>query len=394
MLSRTHVLAALQSKQHLFATYQRRTQESYTSYKEALTQLAKKSHKELDQLLIPFSKPGARPTCERSPGRSIILPFQARWQNHRQAREWAKAILEGTITIAVDGSQITPDPSFSIPVGAIQVGWFVNPHTSERRYIKDILFEILGPSELAMDTDEGIFPDLQVNLRRFEQECALLRKHLQQVAQESPSPLCFFDGSLIASFAAHLAPELRQRYLRAVISLLDASEQYHVPLVGYIDFSRASDLLSMLQHLWNVEQSPHLSDATLLQPLMKWGDRTEAFVCARDDRTFDGLESSDYYYERVIFLYLKTTSSNPPVRLDIPRWVLEEGLLDQVINLVRAECIVGVGYPYALETADALAVLTAQDREQFYRIFQKFVAQMGIELRYSRKAYSKRGRRQ
>jgi len=189
-------------------------------------------------------------------------------------------------------------------------------------------------------------------------------------------------------------PELRQRYLRAVVSLLDASEQYHVPLVGYIDFSRASDLLSMLQHLWNVEQSPHLSDATLLQPLMKWGDRTEAFVCARDDRTFDGLESSDYYYERVIFLYLKTTSSNPPVRLDIPRWVLEEGLLDQVINLVRAECIVGVGYPYALETADALAVLTAQDREQFYRIFQKFVAQMGIELRYSRKAYSKRGRRQ
>jgi len=64
-----------------------------------------------------------------------------------------------------------------------------------------------------------------------------------------------------------------------------------------------------------------------------------------------------------------------------------------VIDLVRAECIVGVGYPYALETADAVAVLTMQDRERFYRLFQRFAEGEGLELRFSRKSVSKRGRR-
>ena len=51
------------------------------------------------------------------------------------------------------------------------------------------------------------------------------------------------------------------------------------------------------------------------------------------------------------------------------------------------------GYPYAAESADALAVITAGDRERFYRTLQEYVKGLGLKLRYSRKAYSKRGRR-
>ena len=32
----------------------------------------------------------------------------------------------------------------------------------------------------------------------------------------------------------------------------------------------------------------------------------------------------------------------------------------------------GNGYPYAVETADAVAVITMQDRERFYRLLQEF----------------------
>jgi hypothetical protein len=61
--------------------------------------------------------------------------------------------------------------------------------------------------------------------------------------------------------------------------------------------------------------------------------------------------------------------------------------------VVRAECIVGTGYPYAIETADALAVITMQDRERFYGVLQDFVRANRINWTFSRKALSKRGRR-
>jgi hypothetical protein len=96
----------------------------------------------------------------------------------------------------------------------------------------------------------------------------------------------------------------------------------------------------------------------------------------------------------VCFTYLKTTAGGAPTRLEFPRWLAEdEAELERVLNLVRAECIVGNGYPYALETADAVAVISLQDRERFYAAFQQFAEKEGLTLRYSRKALSKRARR-
>ena len=36
-------------------------------------------------------------------------------------------------------------------------------------------------------------------------------------------------------------------------------------------------------------------------------------------------------------------------------WIHRRGLLDQVLDVIRAEVVVGNGYPYAIETADSLA---------------------------------------
>jgi hypothetical protein len=124
---------------------------------------------------------------------------------------------------------------------------------------------------------------------------------------------------------------------------------------------------------------------------MEWGDRSVAYVCARDDRVLsvDGRK----YYDRVCFIYLKTTANRAPARLDLPRWLVESDELERTLNVVRAECVVGNGYPYAVETADAVAVITMQDRERFYRVFQEFAEKKSLPLRFSRKAVSKKGRR-
>ena len=63
------------------------------------------------------------------------------------------------------------------------------------------------------------------------------------------------------------------------------------------------------------------------------------------------------------------------------------------MDVVRAECVVGTGYPYAIETADAVAVITQQDRQRFYALWQQFMQKENIEFTQARKAGSKVGRR-
>lgn len=392
MLSRAHVIKALQAQSDAFASYEQRASDARKLYEEALAWFAGQRREEIERLLAPYPRPGARPTAERVAGREVVLPFAPRWANHEEARVWALGVLQGVTTVAVDGSQISPSFDYSVPVGAAQVGWFVNPHDGAGRYIKDIAFEIVPPERLAeVGDEEAGFPDLEVNLRRFELECAKLCEWMARLAADGSRAVCLLDGSLTVSFAGQMRPALRARYVQAILGVIETSQRTHVPVVGYVDGSRSQDFVAMLTRLRN-DDPPRLNDAQLLRPHMDWGQRTEAFVCARDDALARDDPAQDYY-SRVHFVYLKTTADNPPARLDVPAWVLGAGQLEWVMDIVRAECIVGLGYPYAAETADAVAVITAQDREHFYRVFQEFLAQLGQELRYARKAYSKRVRR-
>ena len=73
--------------------------------------------------------------------------------------------------------------------------------------------------------------------------------------------------------------------------------------------------------------------------------------------------------------------------------MLEAGVLDGALDLLRAEVVVGTGYPYPLETADAAAVLTTEDRLQFYRLFHDFAHDSGLSVSLPAKSISKAHRR-
>jgi len=47
--------------------------------------------------------PGARPTVEHDRHPDVVIPFDQTWANHEQARAWAREVLEGVPTVAVDG---------------------------------------------------------------------------------------------------------------------------------------------------------------------------------------------------------------------------------------------------------------------------------------------------
>jgi hypothetical protein len=387
MLHRERVIAALEAKADRFAGYQVGMDDAQRALEQALDDVAAMDRAEIEARLKGIPSPGARPTVEHDQ-RGVIVPFGQRWDNHEQARAWAKHVLVGVPTAAVDGSQITPSKEISLPVGAFQIGWFVNPHDAEQDYVKDIDFEILAPDEL-LDKEEDVlgFPDREVNARRFVQECERLVGLIEEAQEAKIKPVCFFDGSLVISFVQHMDSALQHRYVGAVTALLSASEACRVPVVGYIDGSYARDLIAMLIHVSDAELQGSISDGAVLRHQLDWGDRSAAYVCAREDAV------EQQYYEDIVFVYLKTTADSRLARLDVPRWVMEEGQLEHVVDVVRAECVIGNGYPYALETADAVAVITHRDRERFYRVFQAFAEEQGLPLRFSRKATSKTRRR-
>ena len=392
MFHRGKVIAALEAKADRFTGYEATASEALAGYEQALSELSSLDRAEVEARLAGVDWPGARPTVEHDKYPEVVVPFGQTWANHEQARAWARGVLEGVPTVAVDGSQITPSKDISLPVGAVQVGWFVNPHAEGQPYVKDVTFEVLAPDELADEREDVLgFPDWRVNARRFALECQKLVEMMEAARESATKPVCFFDGSLVVSFVQHMLPERQHLYVDAVMAMLAASEACRVPLVGYVDTSYAYDLAAMLDVLTGRRARQRISDGALLRSRMGWGDRTAAYVCARDDAVLP--VGGSKYYARVCFVYLKTTADRPPARLDLPRWLLDAGKLERVVDVVRAECVVGNGYPYAVETADAVAVITMQDRERFYRVVQEFAEKEGLALRFSRKAVSKRGRR-
>jgi hypothetical protein len=402
MLVPGRVVNALETKKDRFARFQVQVRESSNRYKQALEKLPSLSREEIERRLAEagIEWPGARPTAEQDSLRDAVVSFGLRWPDHESARAWAMQALLYQTTFAADGSQIPPSRDFSVPVAAVQVGWFENPHAPAQSYTKDLMFEVLAPDELAAQRDDveaqegqpgGDFPDVMVNLRRFETECQVIVQYIQAHANAFPAPLCLFDGSLVVSFARHMSPEARQAYVNAITGMMRASEAARVPLVGYVDTSHARDLTMMLCHTFGLPLPAHLNDGILLRPRMQWGDRSLAYVCARDDNVLPlyGDEAS-----RVCFIYLKTTADGAPARAEFPGWLLDDTAeFERVLNLIRAECVVGNGYPYAMETADAVAVITIEDRKRFYAVFQQFAEKEGLALRYSRKALSKATRR-
>jgi len=111
-------------------------------YLHKLKQLNQTPYAEIQQKLADKNA-GAIPANELKTLKTFSVSFGKSWANHEDARVWANEILQSRTTFAADGSQLFSEREVSLPVGAIQIGWFENPHDATQRYEKNAYFEIL-----------------------------------------------------------------------------------------------------------------------------------------------------------------------------------------------------------------------------------------------------------
>jgi len=362
-------------------------------YVRKLARFSSKSYNEIFGILHDCGDCGAMPSEEINLTDNFALYFREHWKNHEEARRWAFDVLKNRTTFAADGSQIVLEREISFRVGGIQIGWFENPHNAEKGYEKNARFTIISPQDFGEEADTGR-ADSYVGERRFTAEIEKVKEfiHKKRDWQErgEPVPVAFYDGTLLLSVT-----EFQHNITAQLVELARLSRDCKVPVVGYVDRSYASDLMTMLDSYAGekAELIRSLDDVSILHAsvLKNWGDRTP--FCYSRRRGLDAFIDPNTDESLVGFVYLQTTSDNPPARIDVPSWIYTEGLLDEVVDTVRAECVIGLGYPYALETADQTAVITVRDREIFLQALQGFAKENNLNLRVSRKAASKGRRR-
>jgi NurA domain len=403
-----HLLSReLTAKREEFLHFDRTWREDIRDYVSRLQSLGRRSAAEIARALAASKEPGAIPSDELDRAGSVVVPFGRAWRTHEEARRWAVDVLEGRVTFAADGSQLVPGRDVSLPVAAVQVALFENSHTRGAEYRKEARFKVVSPQELLEGSDDRGTPDTIVSLRRFQLEVEVVAEWVEGKRgwreRGERTPVAFFDGTLMISIALPKT-KLQDAYVEAIVNLVKLSREMEVPVVGFVDQSYARDLVWLLDTLdasvASARRSGSLFDAQLLHAsvgeeppvLTAWGDRTIFCYCVRKNSS-EAFKDAESGRPLVGFTYLQTTGTSAPARLDVPVWIYEAGLLDDVVDAVRAECVSGLGYPYAIEAADEAAFISGRDREQFLRAVQDFAQRESLPFGVSRKAASKVRRR-
>lgn len=394
-VSAGQIKALLDQHRSAFSSFTRANAQLFQAYQQAWLDFSSLDLGGQQRRLNGLSSPlGASPLESGDRANQGVIPFffaesapaRDRWSNREASSHWVQQVLSDITTFAVDGSQISPGKDLSIPLALIQIGWFENPHSKTGHYEKDVRLDLMTPADLGDNPAQPV--ERRINIRRFQLEVERLVEYIN-ACQTPERCLVFFDGALVLTFAEAFDQDSQTAYVQSMLALLEASERRRVPLVGYVDTSYARDLVTLLHQLYGLEATEGVHDAQLLASFMTWGDRTPLFRCDRGGI----LTQYGAYGDRIGFTYLKTTRDGYPVRLEMPLWMGESDHLTRYLNWVRAEVIVGGGYPYGIETADQTAVLQGQDKQVFYRVLQDWTARQAINLRLSRKMVSKQRRR-
>ncbi len=333
----------------------------------------------MNRMLPPYS--GARLL---EPGK-LIRPFHFNWKNRHDAVEWIDSVLSGVPLGAVDGSQIYPDKSYEIPLAVIQTSRIFNRHTCDCDYNQDTEATIITPDEF--DTASVYsFGREYIDARRFAMECESIMRLMRQYQRI----YILLDGSLILSHINALNRNIRSIYINAIIKLLEASETTKNPVIGFVDTTAPHDITLMMHFLFRLKKSK-LSDTHLFSNLL-WGERTAAFLCDRDDRRDRAskcvLDCYGKFKDSIAFFYIRV-SNGLPARVEFPSWVHEEGLIDKVADIIRAECVIRGNYPDILMRAHDAALIRLNEHTLFYGMLDNFCKVHGIKINKSAKHFHK-----
>jgi hypothetical protein len=329
-------------------------------------------------------------------------------------RQTAPLCPDDFIVLASDGSHVDVDRHHSARCFLINIG------TVKLRYGRDPDAELLNlPSLYFKDGDVTITSDdgrqipiegQLLGIKRSIEECRTLVEKASELEADLPV-LMLLDGSLIFW---RLAEQIYQDFiidellvngfLKHLDQLKNLSRSRQLAVASYISFPRSTDIVNLLR----LVVCPHqivdcdrycagrfetrecdvvagLLDRDLFVSLLAPGERSALFSSRSSVVTrYYGANEVNFFYVRL---------DGEVARVEVPLWVAEdEKLVGLVHSTVLDQCRLGLGYPVALSEAHEQAVISAADRQQFWRLTEQVMIEDGIFPTSSAKSESKRAR--
>ena len=281
--------------------------------------------------------------------------------------------------VAVDGSQIYPDPHAPAQYYLINIGVFAYYFGEPRLPYQFTEPELYYSEAMMEDRDGRLITNQTVNARRSVMEMQWLAKEAWNRRSE-PRPLIgFHDGGLLKFFGATDvagAQQIEKDYLDALRMMLDSGSI----LAGYLDRPRSTYLISLL-HLLHLDPGQvndanlrsngdleGLTDDMLFAQVLEPGERSAIMTQnSPQNRTYkDKNDTGDF---EIAFFYVNVSNGSRPTiaRIDIPMWVArDKDAVAALHTLIVMQCSIQgrKHYPYALTRADELAYISSVEKSQ------------------------------
>lgn len=293
--------------------------------------------------------------------------------------------------IAADGSQTIADRHSPVQFCVINAGGIIMKPASGETPSVEVDSELFFGDAIE---ENGLTTEGGVALRRDLAERSLIEKLSKGLKGAIVS---FTDGTLEIFRAKDL--DNANQYRSAVekyISVLSRLQNRGIISAGYIDkpsSSLAVKLLELTQitipeemeKLRNAPPLKYVTDRWLfgynnhLFQLLPPGHRSAVFkIQSSAEKTYQGVLELHFFYLNV------GTERHPwPVRVEIPRWVVDD---KEQLNLLHAvlveQCKIlgGKPYPYMLNRAHEIAVVKNEEKQQITQLLQMELKRQGEEV--------------
>ena len=287
--------------------------------------------------------------------------------------------------LAVDGSQIYPDPHTAALYWLTNIGVFVYPHGSET--LPDIITEpqLFYEDKDVREQDGRLIATAAINARRAVYEMQVLARETRQRRELARPLVAMYDGPLLSLFMGKEvtnAGELTLGYHEA----LDILHGVGAGLTGYVDRPKSTFVVNTIylmglepdqikrSNLQTAGPLEGLTDRDLYQWILNPGDRCGMMV-QQSPQNKAYREASDDH--EIFFFYMNVASLQQEpylARVEIPYWVAhEKAMVGAIQALVYHQCQITDRYPYALTRADEVAVVHSHEKRALDEM-------IGIEL--------------
>ena len=277
--------------------------------------------------------------------------------------------------VAADGSQSIADRHSPVQFCVINVGGIVMKPNSGETPAVEVESELFFGDAIE---ENGLTTDGGVALRRDLAERSVIEKMSKGM---KGSVVSFTDGTLEIFRAKDI--DNANQYRNTVdkyISVLSRLQERGIISAGYIDKPSSSLVVKLLEltqitipeemeKLRNAPPLKYVTDRWLfgygnkLFQLLPPGHRSAVFkIQSNSDKTYKGVLELHFFYLNV------GTEGHPwPVRVEIPRWVVDDrAQLDLLHSVLVSQCRMmgSKPYPYLLHRAHETAVVKMEEKQQ------------------------------